>query len=169
MQLGSIPVSMNHCIKLLPLNLFLILSLLSCTQKKDSYTVWKEQSKTNIRLLPEYGHAAKTKQQLETDSAFIKTATQKESPEKASEALVQLGFKYLNNGDPQTAMYRFNQAWLLNPKNPEIYWGFGSVYFSFKDYRNAVMQYNEGLSLDPKNKGILKDKALAAQLLRKKN
>lgn len=139
----------------------------ACNKPITPYEKWKGQGATNIRLLPKYGHAEKTVQQKEADAEFIKTTTKELTPQAASEKYVEFGFKYLNEGNPQTAMYRFNQAWLLDAKNPGVYWGFGSVYFSFKDYKNAVNQYNEGLSIDPGNKGILKDRALAIQLLKK--
>lgn len=139
----------------------------ACNGTKNPYEKWNGQTAVNIRLLPKYGKAEKTAKQKEADAEFIRTATKDTTAQAASEKFVELGFKYLNEGNPQTAMYRFNQAWLLNSKNPSVYWGFGSVYFSFKDYKNAVNQYNEGLSLDPAHKGILKDRALAIQLLKK--
>ncbi len=139
--------------------------MVSCNTPSP-YQVWREQAKTNIRLLPEYGNVQKNKQQLAADSAFLKEATKEETAEKASEMMVQLGFKHLNQGDRQTAMYRFNQAWLLNPQNAGAYWGFGSVYFSFQDYKNAIAQYNKGLKLDPRNKDIVRDRIRATESMR---
>jgi tetratricopeptide (TPR) repeat protein len=124
------------------------------------YATWKEESKSNIRLLPEYGNATKSKEQKEADEEFIKRSVQQDgSREKASEHMVEFGFSYLYRKDIRTAMYRFNQAWLLNPKNENAYWGFGAIYFSFNDFENAMIQYTKGLEINPESSKILTDKA----------
>ena len=45
----------------------------------------------------------------------------------ASNAWVNRGFELYRKDDNPGAMRRFNQAWLLDPDNPEAYWGFASV------------------------------------------
>ncbi|MFO0705983.1 MAG: hypothetical protein U0412_03930 [Nitrospira sp.] len=47
--------------------------------------------------------------------------------EKASAVSVEHGFKFVAQKEYSMAMKRFNQAWTLNPDNPRVYWGFGSV------------------------------------------
>jgi tetratricopeptide (TPR) repeat protein len=49
------------------------------------------------------------------------------SKEKASNAFVSNGFAYYSRNDSANAMRRFNQAWLIDPSNPEVYWGFGAM------------------------------------------
>jgi|SRR6185312_247712 len=71
--------------------------------------------------------------------------------------MVKLGFDYLYRGDINTAMKRFNQAWLLDPKNENAYWGFGAVYFTFNDYDEALKQLEKGLSINPSSSSILTD------------
>jgi tetratricopeptide (TPR) repeat protein len=71
--------------------------------------------------------------------------------------MIDLGFKYLYRGDIKTAMYRFNQAYLMDNKNSNIYWGFGAVYMSFGKFDLSREQYEEGLKLDDKNDNILID------------
>ena len=128
--------------------------------QQQNYAKWKEDAKTEIRLLPKYGNHVKTREQKEADEELIKTYLAKEgSYRMASELLVNLGFKYLYKNDLKTAMYRFNQAWLLDPKNEDVFWGFGGVYYSFGDFENALKQYNDGLELNPKSSKILTDKA----------
>jgi tetratricopeptide (TPR) repeat protein len=125
-----------------------------------SYTSWKEDAKSDIRLLPKYGNVPKTQEQKQADAELIKTYLEKEgSSRKASELLVRLGYSYLYRGDIKTAMYRFNQAWLLDPNNDNVFWGFGAVYFTFQDYAAALRQYDEGLKLNPKSSSLLTDKA----------
>jgi Tfp pilus assembly protein PilF len=125
-----------------------------------NYSSWKDESKSNIRLLPEYGNFTKTKEQREADDNFIKLSLQQDGTrEKASNHMVDLGFNYLYKNDLRTAMYRFNQAWLLNPENENAYWGFGAIYFMFGDFENAMTQYSKGLRINPKSSNILTDKA----------
>ena len=118
---------------------------------------WNEEAKTNIRLLPEYGHITKTEKQRETDKEFIE-ATLKQYPtkRKASDHLIELGFKYLYS-DIKTAMYRFNQAYLLDSTNTDIYWGYGGVYMTLGDLENAQKEYTEGLAINAKNTHLLTD------------
>ncbi|MDB5136650.1 MAG: hypothetical protein JWP37_3253 [Mucilaginibacter sp.] len=137
----------------------LLIAQLSFSQQMN-YKEWQEQAKIEIRLLPEYGNVEKTKEQKEADDELIRTElTIDTTHRKASEHLVRVGFDYLYRGDPKTAMYRFNQAWLLDPKNENAYWGFASLYFSFNDYDEALKQLNKGLLINPNSSNILTDVA----------
>ena len=118
---------------------------------------WNEEAKTNIRLLPKYGHIAKTEGQKAADKDFMETTLRRYSTNrKASDHLIELGFQYLYK-DIKTAMYRFNQAYLLDSTNSDIYWGYGGVYMRLGDLENAQRQYLEGLTVNPKNTNILTD------------
>ena len=126
-------------------------------EKRMTSGQWNEEAKTNIRLLPKYGHVPKTDGQKDADKEFIETTLKKyPTKRKASDQLVELGFKYLYS-DIKTAMYRFNQAYLLDSTNTDIYWGYGGVYMTLGDYENAQKQYLEGISIDPKNTHLLTD------------
>jgi tetratricopeptide (TPR) repeat protein len=141
----------------------LVLSLmtqLALFSPQMTYNQFKEEAKTDIRYLPKYGNAPKTKEQTEADNELIKDyLKQGGTHRKASDILVRLGFDYLYKGDLKTAMFRFNQAWLLDPKNENVFWGFGCVYFSFNDFQSALQQYDEGLTLNPASSTIITDKA----------
>ncbi len=120
-------------------------------------TQWDEEAKTNIRLLPKYGHIPKTEAQINSDKAFIETVLKQDSTNrKASDHMIRLGFNYLYR-DIKTAMYRFNQAYLLDSTNTDIYWGYGGVYMTLGDYAKAEKQYLEGLAINPKNTHLLTD------------
>lgn len=123
-----------------------------------TYAEWKAEAKENIRLLPEYGHAVKTAGQIEADNEFIKEELAKEkNPRIASDNCIKRGFDYLYKGEIKTAMYRFNQAWLLDSKNENVYWGFGTVYFYFNDPQEALTEFNKGLAINPNSDNILTD------------
>jgi len=116
---------------------------------------WDEEAKTNIRLLPKYGHIQKTEEQQKLDQKFIDETIQQEKfkgdKTAASNHMISLGFNYLYRGDVKTAMYRFNQAYLLDSLNNDIYWGYGAVYMTLGNYEKAKQQYEEGLSINPDN------------------
>lgn len=139
--------------------MLVMVSLALCGQPME-YAEWKAESKSNIRLLPEYGNREKSKEQKDADEKFIEaTVKQLGSRQKASEHMIGVGFEYLYRQDLRIAMYRFNQAWLLNPQNENVYWGFGAIYFMFNDFEMAMEQYNKGLLINPKSANLLTDKA----------
>ena len=125
-----------------------------------TYKQWQEEAKIEIRLLPEFGNVPKTKSQNDADQELIANQLKLDGTHrKASESLVKLGFDYLYNGNIKTAMFRFNQAWLLDPKNENAYWGFAVIYFNFQDYTEALKQLEKGLMINPNSSNILTDKA----------
>jgi len=46
---------------------------------------------------------------------------------EVSKGASDLGWKYYDKGDYDTAIKRFNQAWMFNRNNPEAFWGFGVI------------------------------------------
>ncbi|HEX3386468.1 MAG TPA: hypothetical protein VHS53_14815 [Mucilaginibacter sp.] len=99
--------------------LILITMFLSCSSfaQQMNYQEFRKEAKTNIRLLPEYGNAVKTPEQIAADNELINIELkQNGTHRKASDELIRLGFDYLYHGDIRVAMYRFNQAYLLDPK-----------------------------------------------------
>tara|TARA_R110002049_G_scaffold16035_1_gene64793 strand:+ start:3414 stop:4094 length:681 start_codon:yes stop_codon:yes gene_type:complete len=122
-----------------------------------TYEEWEKEALTNKRLLPKYGNIPKSKGELKADKEFLKTAIELDTTaEKASAHMIDLGFKYLYN-DTKTAMYRFNQAYLLDSTNSDIYWGYGAIYFMLNRLDLAREQYKKGLEVNPENTRILTD------------
>lgn len=122
---------------------------------------WNEEAKTNIQMLPKYGYREKTASQKQNDENFVRQVMSQEEFKKnrtaASRHLIELGFKYLQEGDLKTAMFRFNRAYLLDSLNTDIYIGYGAVYMTLGDFENAQKQYLEGLSQNPKNTHLLNE------------
>lgn len=135
----------------------LIFLTLASFGQQITLTQWNEQAASDIRLLPKYGNTPKTDGQKSADKEFIET-TLKQYPDnrKASDHLIELGFKYLYK-DIKTAMYRFNQAYLLDSTNTDIYWGYGAAYMTLGDLANARKQYLEGLAIDSQSTHLLTD------------
>lgn len=132
----------------------------SSANPKITYEAWREEVKSDSRLSPKFGDAVKSKSQKEADQRLIADYIKQEgSRRKGSETLVKLGFDFLYEGNIRTAMYRFNQAWLLDPENENVFWGFAAVYFNFGDFENAMKQLDEGLVLNPESSNIITDQA----------
>ena len=105
-----------------------------------------EQESEGINTVPMYGGRPK----VPADQEFIETATKEAgSKEIASQQYVELGRNYLDTGHPKTAMKRFNQAWLLNPNNADVFLGFGSVALAQRDADGAIDMFNRAITLNP--------------------
>ena len=87
------------------------------------------------------------------------------SREEASAFLSTKGYEYLAEGQPDTAVYRLNLAWLLDPRNPAVYRGLGVVASSGPDASLAVRLLVQGLALAPTDALMLADLG-SAHLLR---
>ena len=95
------------------------------TLSQYSFEQWEQDSKTNKALLPRYGHLAKTQEEIQSDSDYIRqimALPQFKSRREASNHIISLGFQYYYRPDFKTAMYRFNQAYLLDSTNTDIFW-----------------------------------------------
>jgi tetratricopeptide (TPR) repeat protein len=140
-----------------------ILILISVTSFGQQMQVspLEEEAKTNKRLLPRYGLLPKSEDEIAADKDFV-TETMKQPQfngdfRAASNHLIKLGFNYLYRRDLKTAMYRFNQAYLLDSTNTDIYWGYGGFYMNLGNYEEGKKQYEQGLSIDPDNTHLLTD------------
>ena len=82
------------------------------------------------------------------------------SREAASLEFSRNGRAYYDHGDLTNAMRRFNQAWLLNPKNPEAFAGFGKVLHNQEKYCESMRMMDQALNLNPPtSQGIYPDAA----------
>ena len=144
-------------------SLLIILFFLISSQSFGQWTYekWVTEAKTNIRLRPKYGLVEKTKEQKEVDQEFIASTMNNEKLHGdrtlASNQMIELGFQYLYKGDLKTAMYRFNQAYLLDSANADVFWGYGAIYMTLSNQEKAREQYEEGLKLNAENTRLLTD------------
>lgn len=137
--------------------IFLLGFILTSPAQNPKMEEWLEVAEEDISLLPEYGNVEKTAEEKEIDAAFIaKVLEEWKNAGTASEELARAGFQYLyERGDLVMAMRKFNEAYLLNPRNPDAYLGFGTIYFTLGAYEEARELYDKGLKIDPENAPIL--------------
>ena len=84
----------------------------------------------NSETLPMFGQPkiARSESQKKADEDFIRDNTLRyKTRQAASSAFSVQGWTALRAKQLDVAMSRFNQAWLLNPKNYTVFWGFGAV------------------------------------------
>ncbi|WP_299336351.1 tetratricopeptide repeat protein [uncultured Psychroserpens sp.] len=144
----------------LKISLILCVISFSLAAQNGKYNRWVEMAQNDISLRPEYGNVEKNDAQKKSDATFKEKILEfyKNDTIAASKKMSDLGFKYLyDKGDLVSAMRRFNQAYILNSKNDQAYYGFGSVYFNLGAMNEAREQYDKGLKLNPENSAILTD------------
>ncbi len=99
-------------------------------------------------VLPMYGPGKKTKEQIKLDQKFMQDVTKQfGSRQKACEAHIDFAWRYFYNNDLETAMKRFNQAWLLNPEYPDCYFGFAALTI-LSDQDQALKYIEKGERFD---------------------
>lgn len=96
-------------------------------------------------LLPMYGYGEKTPEQKKADEEFINSVVKEVgSREKGSIGIAGGARQWLEKGDLDTAMKRYNQAWLLDDTNPEVYKGFGDILIKQGYAEDAEKMYEKG-------------------------
>ena len=112
------------------------------------FTAIKVYAALPINEMPMYGGIKKTDEMKRADAAFIarveKTGYSKES---GAEAAVEKAWDFFGKRDFSNAMKRFNQAWLLDPQNGDVYHGFALVvYQRDNDFLEAERLFRLALS-----------------------
>jgi Tfp pilus assembly protein PilF len=134
--------------------------MFSSFAQNSNYEKWAAMADNDISLQPEYGNFEKNELQKADDESFKKDILKyyKGDTNAASKKMSDLGFTYLyDKGDLVTAMRRFNQAYILNSKNADAYYGFGTIFFNLGAMEKAREQFDKGLEIDPKHSKILTD------------
>ncbi|GAA4391654.1 hypothetical protein [Hymenobacter koreensis] len=117
------------------------------------------------RQLPLFGGLTPEAAQQLMGAAFLKGIDQNfASRTEASQFFARKGYEYINEGQADTARYRFNLAWLLDPKNPEAYRGLGLL-ASSTALDESIGLFERALAITPASSAYLADLG-ASYLLR---
>lgn len=116
----------------------------------------------NINKLPMYGGVKKCPEQIGYDQVFI-ASTSKEYPNRndAAKHFVKRGWEYLYAQKLDTSMMRFNQAWLLDSLNYQIYWGFGNLLGLQKKYSESLTYFKKALKLYANDEKVWQDYSIS--------
>lgn len=112
----------------------------------------EQPAQPSPKVLPMFGGIAKTEQQQKQDEKFLKSCDASfATRQEASKFFMERGWEYYAEGQVDTAMYRFNLAWLLNPDNGETYWAFGLVSSATNKPEEALTLFEKALVYQPNN------------------
>ncbi|WP_419798113.1 MAG: tetratricopeptide repeat protein [Terasakiella sp.] len=79
-----------------------------------------------INTLPMYGGLFKNEAMLKADKEFVQYAKNRGfTRERAAKHYLMRAWEAVKEKNLKIAMKRFNQAWLLDPEDGDIYWGYG--------------------------------------------
>ncbi|MCR5888405.1 hypothetical protein LRS06_11635 [Hymenobacter sp. J193] len=111
------------------------------------------------RMLPLYGGVSAAEAERLAGPAVLADATRSfASRAEASRFFSDKGFEYLQENQPDTAMYRFNLAWALDPRNPDAFRGQAVVLSQREAAPTEILPLlQQGLVLAPDNAALLGD------------
>src|SRR5688572_8320435 len=106
-----------------------------------------------INKLPVYGQIQKCKEQLDNDYKFLQECDKQfKDRQAAAKFYVDRGWGYFYKNQFDTAMMRFNQAWLLDSLNADVYWGLGNIVgLRDKKLEESLTYFEKSLKIDPTN------------------
>ncbi|WP_457071021.1 tetratricopeptide repeat protein [Hymenobacter sp. UYAg731] len=111
-----------------------------------------------IRLQPLFGGLSPTQAtQLLGEAQLKAIAASFASTAEASAFFTNKGYEYLRENQPDTATYRFNLAWLLNPQNAEAYRGLGIIASSQPTPDAAIALLSKGFGIAPGSTLLMSD------------
>lgn len=119
-----------------------------------------------INELPMYGHIQKSAKQKRADERYIKQMTEGgRSREAAADYAARVGWNMFYKGDCSTAIKRFNQAWLLDPKNQLALWGFAVISRDRGQIEEAIRYYRMAIESGPEDPSLQRDYENALKML----
>ncbi|WP_165748329.1 tetratricopeptide repeat protein [Cellulophaga sp. Z1A5H] len=131
--------------------LFTILS--SCNQHKCP---------EGINDLPMYGEVPKCDEQLKIDTDFLKECDSVfESRKIAAIHYIDLAWGHFYENQMDLSMRRFNQAWLLDKENADVYWGFGNLLGKKGDFEKSLVYFEKSLRMNSSNAKVWESKAIS--------
>jgi len=91
-----------------------------------SCSAWSQQIVDDTK--PMYGEVEKDERYKKIDDDFRKAMIKEfGSVDQAVKEYLNIAWNFFYRNDLETAMRRFNQAWLLNPDYPDAYFGFAAL------------------------------------------
>ena len=104
-------------------------------------------------------HAADDKPK-KVPGLFNRGKTPEQAKAETSESDLDVGNYYLSQHNYQGALSRFQSALVLDPENPDVYWGLAETQRGLHDYASAKANYQKLLDYDPQNKHAKEAKKL---------
>ena len=131
---------------------FTCLLYIACSSVQDC--------KEGINLLPMYGNSPKCTAQIKIDNDFLAHVDSEFSDRKSAAVYyVDKAWEYYYNNDLESSMKRFNQAWLLDSTNADVYWGFGNLLGRQNELEESIYFFEKSLKINPANPTVYESQA----------
>lgn len=131
--------------------------------RENTDSVDKNAHKTglsNQHAIPLFGERPRSAFQKKEDERFLQSCDRLfPNRQEACAFFSERAWDYLKEGQLDTAVYRFNLAYLLNPTCAEPYWGLGVISYHRGDLPEAIKLLGKGLSVEPQNAALMVDLA----------
>ena len=102
--------------------------------------------------IPMYGNLPRTSEIIKPDLEYNEQRIQEVgSKEAAVERLIQEAETYQKGGYWELAIKQLNRAWLVDPDNSEVYYGFAGFLVQRRDGEGAERMYLRVIQMDPTN------------------
>ncbi len=103
----------------------IVLSVLAAVSAAGSSA---QEVEIPVRERPMYGTAPTDSEVIKADERLLQSAIDRGVPrEQVFRDAVAGGWQAFRAGEPGMAIRRFNLAWLLEPENGNVYWGFSAA------------------------------------------
>jgi tetratricopeptide (TPR) repeat protein len=113
-----------------------------------------------LNTIPLFGERPKTTERINAEIHFLNECDQNFSNRsEASNFFTARGWEYIDNRQLDTAIHRFNLAWLLNNDNADAYWGLGVVCYQKNLLPDAIRMLKKGVSVADSNIVMMTDLA----------
>jgi tetratricopeptide (TPR) repeat protein len=126
--------------------LFIIFSLFflfSCKQTQDCL---------EVNSLPMFGGLKKCDEQIKADRIFLADCDKfYKNRNEATLHHIDMGWGYFYKNELDSSMMRFNQAWLLDSTNANIYWGFGNILGRKQQFKKSIPFLAKSIEINPNN------------------
>ncbi len=133
------------------------LQFASTTRSLDTNEA-RTQTLAERQTMPFFGEQRKTSDQIDKEIRFLSDCDKMfASREEASGFFAARAWEYIQEGQLDTAAYRFNLAYLLNEKNVDAYWGLGVVSYQKNQLEEAASILRRGVELAPTNVPLIVD------------
>ncbi len=111
-------------------------------------------------VTPLFGQQRKSSAQIEEEIKFLSDCDRNfASRDEASAFFAARAWEYLQEGQADTATYRFNLAYLLNEKNVDCFWGLGVICYQKNEMELAGQMLRRGVEIAPDNVPLVVDLA----------
>jgi len=137
--------------------IIIFLSFFSCTEAKK--LPLNEIPMYNEDKISEYQKNINDKFIEEIKSLIKEKKTEYKNLKEVADHYMQVGWDFFVKKDYSMAIKRFNQAWLLDPTNPEIYWGFGNYLGVNENFEKSIIMLKKSIEMGSNNIKVYEDLA----------